>query len=300
MVLDLVLRARHCLSLGQLGEAEALARQAAADTANAADALHIVGVVNLRRGQPDAAEAALRQAIERDAAVAAYHNDLGNAQQDRGRLSEAVASYRRALRLNPGFAEAWNDLGTARYAKGELEAAVECYRQALRLRPDHVVAHANLGAVYRKLGLLGEARRALQRELLLRLKSWGRLLFDRRLNLGSAAQLARLARAQLEAGNARHALEIAQRALELDARNAPALRVISAARLRQGQPAKAVEAALSARGARPRDPAVHQQLGRALAAAGRTDEAAAAYEEALRLQPQAADALAALAELRLR
>ena len=285
-MLEQILRARHYFSLGQLDAAEALARE----NENAPDALHILGVVRLRRGELDAAEAALKRAIERDSGAAAYHNDLGNALQDRGKLNEAIACYRRALRLHPGFAEAWNDLGTARYAKGELEAARECYRQALRLRPDHLVAHANLGAVCRKLGLLREARRALQRELFLRLKQGARSLWPRRLDrhfdLVSAAQ------AQLDVGNPRHAAEIAQHAINLDSRNSAAFRVLSAARLRQGDTAGAIEAARRAGDA--------QQLGRALAASGRADEAAAAYEEALKLNPKAVDVLAALGELRLK
>ena len=276
-MLEQILRARHFVSLGQLDAAEALIQNG-----SEAEALHILGVVRLRRGQPEAAESTLRRAIERDAGVAAFHSDLGNALQDRGRLSEAIVCYRRALRLHPGFAEAWNDLGTARYARGELEAALECYRRALRLRPDHLVAHANLGAVCRKLGLLRDARRAFQRELLLRLKHAVRSLWPKRFDLVSAA------RAQLDAGNPRHAAEIAQRALALDATNKKALSALSAAHLRLGQTGEAIDAARRAGDVR--------QLGRALAAAGRADEA----EEVLKREPKSADALAMLADLRLR
>ena len=265
-MLEQIFRARHHLSLGELDAAEALVHK----HEDAADALHILGVVALRRGDPAAAEGALRRAIERDAAVAAYHNDLGNALQDRGKLNDAIACYRRALRLSPGFAEAWNDLGTARYAKGELEAALECYRQAVRLRPGHLVAYANLGAVCRKLGLLRDARRALQRELWLRLKqavrSLVRSLRPRRLDLAA------LAREQLDAGNPRHAIEIAQQA---DPGNLEVSRVLSAAYLRQGNTAEAIEAARRA------GDVLH--LARALAAAGKTDETI--LRRALELHP---------------
>jgi tetratricopeptide (TPR) repeat protein len=300
--LELVLRARHCFSLDRLEEAQSLAGKALGDAASAPDALHIVGIVNLRLGQLDAAEKALRQAIERDSRVAAYHNDLGNVLQDRGKLNEAIACYRRALRLNPAFAEAWNDLGTARYGKGEFEAAIDCYKHALRLRADHAVAHANLGAVYRKLGLLGDARRALQRELLLRVKQrLGRLLGKgHRLNLGNAKQLAALAREQLDAGNVRHGSAIAECALKLKADDGQALCVLCDARLRQGRAEEALAAARSACAALPADAAVHGQLGRTLIAAGRLDEAALAYREALRLRPRSASALAELGELELK
>jgi tetratricopeptide (TPR) repeat protein len=283
--LELVLRARHCLSLDRLDQAAALAREAGAH----ADAFHLAGVVHLRRGELDAAERALRRALAQDGHVAAYHNDLGNVLQDRGKLREAVACYQRALRLHPAFAEAWNDLGTARYAQGELEAAVECYRQALRLRPDHGVAHANLGAVYRKLGLLSDARRALQRELWLRLKGRARALFRRaRLDLRNADALAALAARQLESGNARHAAEIAAFALDTAPGHSPSLLVLSTARLRQGRSAEALAAAQAA------GPA-SLELARALVAVGRANEAVAAYESV----PASADTLGELADLRL-
>lgn len=286
MALELVLRARHCLSLDRLDEAEALAREASAAPAHAADAWHILGAVHRRAGKLEAAEAALRQAINRDAHAAAYHNELGNVLQDRGRLNDAISAYRRALRLYPAFAEAWNDLGTARYARGEFEAAVDCYRRALRLRPDHVVAYANLGAVYRKLGLLSDARRALQSELWQRLRQGARSLWRR------APKLTALAEAQLRVGNARHAAEIAQRAIELDARNVAALGVLGDALLRQGRAQDALATVRRATEVQPADGALQLQLARALVALERLDEALAAYGKA--------NAPAELAQLHLR
>jgi tetratricopeptide (TPR) repeat protein len=289
VALELVLRARHCLALDRLDEAQTLAREAAAHRDVAPDALHVLGRAAYRQGRLDEAEAALRRAIERDGRVAAYHGDLGNVLQDRGRLKDAIACYRRALRLHPGFAEAWNDLGTARYALGELEPAADCYRRAVQLRADHAVAYANLAAVYRKLGLLAEARRALQRELWLRLKAGGRALFGKpKLDLGSAGSLARLARRELEGGNLRLAAEICSFSLRVNPNHVPSLLTLSNARLRQGRAAEALEAARAAGGG-------SLELARALAAAGTPDEALTAYEKA----PPTATALAELAELRL-
>ncbi|HEU4441692.1 MAG TPA: tetratricopeptide repeat protein [Burkholderiales bacterium] len=300
MALELVLRARHCLSLDRLAEAEALARQACATPASAADAWHIIASVHRRAGKLEAAEAALRQAIQRDANAAAYHNELGNLLQDRGRLKDAIAAYRRALRLYPGFAEAWNDLGTARYAKGELEAAVDCYQRALRLRPDHVVAYANLGAVCRKLGLLRDARRALQKELWYRLRQGAGALWRRRSapGLHSAARLAALAEAQMRVGNPRHAAEIAGSALNLEPRNVAALRALGMALARQGRAGEALTIMRQATELRPGDADLQFQLARILAALERFDEAIAAYEAACRLRPEPR-ALAELAQLHL-
>ena len=204
--------------------------------------------VHRRAGKLEAAEAALRQAIQRDAKAAAYHNELGNLLQDRGRLNDAIAAYRRALRLYPGFAEAWNDLGTARYAKGEFEAAVDCYQHALRLRPDHVVAYANLGAVYRKLGLLSEARRALQSELWQRLRQGARSLWRREPTLSRASPRRNYA---WETRATRRRSPSARS--KLDARNVAALKVLGEALLRQGRAEEALTAARRAADAQPAD-----------------------------------------------
>jgi tetratricopeptide (TPR) repeat protein len=241
VALEQLLRARQLLSLGKFDEA---AREIIGNSADP-EALHILGLIRHRRGEAAAAESTLRQAIAGDGRVAAYHHALGNVLQDRGKLKDAIASYRRALRLQPALAAAWNDLGTARYAQEEFEAAVECYQQAVRLRPGHAVAHANLGAVYRKLGLLSEARRALQRELWLRLKGF---FIPRRRDE---------AREHLESGNAPLAAEIAEKT--------GAYAILSAARLQQGRVDEALAAARKAN-----DPLV---LGRTLVAANRIDEA---------------------------
>ena len=301
MALELVLRARHCLSLERLDEAEALAREAAGAPACTADALHIVGAVQRRRGKLDAAEAALRQAIARDAKVAAYHNELGNVLQDRGKLKEAIAAYQRALRLHPAYAEAWNDLGTARYARGELEAAVDCYRNAVRLRADHVVAYANLGAVYRKLGLLNEARRTLQKELLWRLRLGARALWrPRTLDLGSASRLAAAAAEQLQAGHARHAAEIAKRALELDGAEPAALHVLGAALLLLGRAEEALAATRRAADAQPADAALQLQLAQLYLQRGDAAAAAPLLRQALRRRPDDPQVHAALGEVSYR
>jgi tetratricopeptide (TPR) repeat protein len=291
VALELVLRAREALSRARPDEAEALAREAVRDPGHAAEALHVLGLAHLRRGRAAEAEAALRKAIAHDKRVAGFHSDLGNALQDGGKLDEAIRCYRRALRLHPELPEAWNDLGTALYAKGEHEGAIECYRRALALRPEHTVAYANLGAVYRKVGLLSEARRALQKELWLRVRQKFGALRPRK------PTLAALAQAQLALGNARHAAEIAALALQRDARDVEALLAASAAALRLGKIEEAAEHARAA--VRPADERGHVQLGFALAVAGRREEAAAAFEAALRVRPDCVDALSRLAELRL-
>jgi superkiller protein 3 len=242
--LDLILQGGEWLARGRAGEALRCAEEALRQDPHDADALFLLGAAHYRNGDLAAAEARLKQAIRANAEVAVFHSTLGNVYQDRGALPEAVSAYRRALRLKPGFAEAYNDLGTALFAQGEAARAIESYQRATELRPDHAVAYANLGAVYRKLGMPGEARRALQRELLLRLRSLFRLRRRKR-------SLSDLAKEQLELGNPGLALRIGRRALEEDANN-PALMAALAAALREdGSTEEAIACAKRALELRP-------------------------------------------------
>jgi tetratricopeptide (TPR) repeat protein len=260
------------------------------------DALHVRGRVHHRRGELEAGERLLRQAIVRDAAVPEFHADLAGLLQDRGELDAAITAYRRALRLKPDFAEALNDLGTVYGEKTRFDAAIECYQAAIRLQPDHVVAHGNLGSAYRKLGQIAQARRALQRELLLRIRQGARRLISRR----AAPTLAAHAEQALRRGNLRLAEEIARGILEEEAGNVAALRVLAASLERQGRGEDAVRATREALRLAPADADLHARLGHLLAAAGDADAAVASFEESRRLRPGSPRMLAELAELELK
>jgi len=287
--LDLILQGGEWLARGRAGEALRCAEEALRQDPHDADALFLLGAAHYRNGDLAAAEASLKQAIRANAEVAVFHSTLGNVCQDRGALPEAVSAYRRALRLKPGFAEAYNDLGTALFAQGDAARAIESYQRATELRPDHAVAYANLGAVYRKLGMPGEARRALQRELLLRLRSLFRLRRRKR-------SLSDLAKEQLELGNPGLALRIGRRALEEDANN-PALMAALAAALREdGSTEEAIACAKRAVELRPADARSREQLGSLLLDTGSAQAALPQLEEWARLQPRSPRALLALAE----
>jgi len=287
--LDLILQGGAWLARGRASEALRCAEEALREDPHDADALYLLGAAHYRNGDLAAAEARLKQAIRANAKVAVFHSSLGNVYQDRGALPEAVSAYRRALRLKPDFAEAYNDLGTALFAQGEAARAIESYRRATELRPDHAVAYANLGAVYRKLGMPGEARRALQRELLLRLRGLFRLSRRKR-------SLADLAKEQLELGNPGLALRIGRRALEKDANNPALMAALAAALREEGSAEEAIACAKRALELRPADARLHELLGSLLLDTGSAQAALPQLEEWARLQPRSPRALLALAE----
>jgi tetratricopeptide (TPR) repeat protein len=103
------------------------------------------------------AVAALRAAIRLQSDDALAHNYLGLALSAQGKPAEAIAAYREAIRLKPHDATAHSNLGNSLRAQGKLVEAMAEYREAIRLQPNFALAHANLGTALGQQGKLDEA-----------------------------------------------------------------------------------------------------------------------------------------------
>ncbi len=130
-----------------------------------ADALHLLGVVDLQAGRVNSAVERLARAARDRPGNAVYQSRLGMAYDAAGQFDMAIDCYGLALAIDPTYAEAHNNLGAALFGRGEDQAAIESYRSALRQAPDLAEAHNNLGVALRESGLIEEAinchRRAL-------------------------------------------------------------------------------------------------------------------------------------------
>ncbi|MFN4258996.1 MAG: tetratricopeptide repeat-containing sulfotransferase family protein [Gemmataceae bacterium] len=185
--------------LGNLDQADVLYQRILQENPQAAEVLHLRGLVAYQCGQPDKAIPHILAAVYLDTNNAAYHNSLGCCYQVLDRLQEAVACFRRALalqpelaeamsnlgnalnnmgaaveaeqhcrralELRPDFPEAFNNLGGALARQGRVVEAAEIFRQALRLNPQFVSAQLNLGHVLQEQGLFTEARQAYEEVL---------------------------------------------------------------------------------------------------------------------------------------
>ncbi|HLW66794.1 MAG TPA: tetratricopeptide repeat protein [Gemmataceae bacterium] len=137
---------------GQLDDAARLYQSILAEQPDHADALHLLGVVALQRGNPAQAVELIGRAVARNPRIAAYHSNLADAYRVLGQFDQAISCGRRALLLKPDYPEAANHLGLALQRQGNLHAAAEQFRTALRLRPRFGHALNNLGNVLRLLG----------------------------------------------------------------------------------------------------------------------------------------------------
>ena len=79
---------------------------------------------------------------------AASHYCLGNAFGGKGLLDDAIGAYREAIRLKPDFADARNNLALRLRDKGKLDEALAEWQEALRRNPNHFGTHLHLGGFW--------------------------------------------------------------------------------------------------------------------------------------------------------
>lgn len=164
---DSLITAIGCLQAGDLDGAEAVCRVLLEAEPRHADAHHLLGVLEHRRGRHDAAIEAIGRAIELAPDRPHYRNNLGVALKAAGRLEEAAAAYLEALRLEPAYADARSNLGVVLGLQGDPDRAAASFEAALRLAPGHADAlfnYANLlrarGDLEGAVGLYGRAHRS--------------------------------------------------------------------------------------------------------------------------------------------
>ena len=133
---------------GRLDEAEVIYRSVIVRDPDRPDpdALHLLGVVALQRGEAERAYGLIGHAVRARPRFPEALNNLGVVLEVLDRLGEAEAAYREAVRLKADYIEAHNNLGNVLRRRGELRGADEAYGAALRLRPKDPAAHRGLAA----------------------------------------------------------------------------------------------------------------------------------------------------------
>jgi predicted TPR repeat methyltransferase len=133
---DLLLRGAELLRADELEEAIEVLAIVTERWPEVADAWHLLGVVEYRRGDLGAARVSIERAIVIAPDVAAYRVNLGNVHRAAGELDAAVAAFEHALALEPDDARVLCNLGNALGDTGDLAAAADVYRRAIAAQPD--------------------------------------------------------------------------------------------------------------------------------------------------------------------
>jgi Flp pilus assembly protein TadD len=120
---------------GELAEAEAAYRRAAAAAPGEAGAQFNLGNVLLATGRLEAAAERYAQAVALDPLHARAWFNLAHVNDEIGRRAAALRFLRRAIEADPGFADAHYNLAILAEGLGEKEAAEGAWQEYVRLDP---------------------------------------------------------------------------------------------------------------------------------------------------------------------
>ncbi len=266
---------------GELERAAQIYEAALALEPERAEALHLLGLVALQKGDARSAVDLIGRAVAARPGEAEYHACLGEAYWAIGQPDRAVACYRESLRLRPGNAEAITNLGSTLLGQGDIDGAIVCFSDAIRLKPGLAAAHNNLG---RALVLKGDTARAPEH---FRSAVW--------LDPAAADPHSNLGLVLLERGDAQTALLHCREAIRLRPTFLAAhinLGNVLQALGRQDEAEKCFRAAIRLE---PSSAAAHAALAGVLEELGESSESLESLREALRQNPRHTGALARLA-----
>ncbi|HLZ01209.1 MAG TPA: tetratricopeptide repeat protein [Bradyrhizobium sp.] len=261
---------------GRLALAEELCRRQLASDPQAADCLHLLGLIQAQKGHLDLAIDLVAQAIRHNQANPDYFSSLGALLARCGRFDESFKSYDLALKRKPDFVEAWIGLGDLLQRQERAEEALRSYEHALMLDPRHAEAAEKSARLKRALQRFGEAASAYAQ--------WAALdpgNYDARNDFGSLlAGLHRFEEAAVEFK--------AAAAIKPDA--PAALNNLGIALTHLGRFAEAVTALDRAIALSPALAELYNTRANALRALDRLDAALADYDRAIALKPDYAEA----------
>lgn len=224
------------------------------------------------------AERLCRQVLQQEPRQPDAAFQLGLLAMEAGRPDAAMQLIAQAIEFGGPHPAYYNNLALAQEQAGHPGRAMQSLKQALALEPDYPEGHNNLGAMLQRQGRLDEAATHFRRAVEARpdfslavenLRRVEALLEERK---PSADELARLESV------------IAQNASDPNARNR-----IGIALIRSGRPEEALPHFRAMVDLEPNNAAALVNLANLLKLLGREAEAAAAREEAVRLNPQMAD-----------
>ncbi len=165
------------------------------------DALNLLGVAELQRGNSSKALVWLDLAVAADASSAAAHAHRGAALRELGRSAEALDALAVANAIDPNHVGALSNRAAALLDQGDPAAALACAERALAIDAGHAIALYNRMSALRELGLMREALVACEHAL--------------RVLPASAELLAHHAALLRDAGRTREALQACEHALLL-------------------------------------------------------------------------------------
>jgi tetratricopeptide (TPR) repeat protein len=144
---------------GDLGQAEAGYRGILTKLPNHPQALHMLGVIELQRGNVQSAIALIRRAIQVHPGRPEPWVNLGSALRAIHENDEAISAFERAITLKPDMVLAHTELSRLLMAIGRYEAAISYCEAAVAIDPRSMPARVQLAITLRCAGRLEDATR---------------------------------------------------------------------------------------------------------------------------------------------
>jgi len=285
------------------------AQQAVRLNGNLAEVHFVLGSVDRVTGKLDDAiveeERGLKLAPNSDEG----YRRLGQNLLDAGRGEEALQAYQKAIQINPYYWENFSRMGSAYFHLGKYDEALSAFRKVTELEPDNAYGYDNVGAVYLCEGKWSDAipefQKAIRREAhFVAYSNLGTAYFDLKryheaaemfekavaLSPKQQVVLGNLADAYRWSGQSTKAIATYDKAialgykeLEVNPRNATAMRCLALYYAKKGNQTQALEFIRQARSLEPANVDFVYSEAEILALAGRPQQALDALSEAFRM-----------------
>lgn len=121
--------------------------------------VHIAsGMIFNEKGEFEKSVSEFKKAIEEDKYNFDGYNGLALSYQSLNLNKKAEQIYKKSIDLKPAYWVGYNKLGIFYYSHGEYDKALEQFKKVVKLTPDNTFGLNNLGAVYMYLGKWKEAK----------------------------------------------------------------------------------------------------------------------------------------------
>ncbi len=138
---------------GRLDASERMLRHMLAGAPDQPEVVHMLGLIEHKRGRGEAAAALVERAIAAGGRRPVHYRNLSEIYRLLAKLDPAIAAARRAVSLDPADPLGLFNLGMVLYDRLEVRAAISAARAALEIKPNLPQAHMKLG---QSLLLMGE------------------------------------------------------------------------------------------------------------------------------------------------
>jgi tetratricopeptide (TPR) repeat protein len=260
--------------IGRTAEAIAELQRALQLAPNSDEVLRRLGTAYLKAGRQPEAIDAYTKAIAINPYLWSNYNSLGSACFEVGENDRALAAFQRITELEPRRAEGWEGVGAVYFRLGRWSESISRFQKAIELQPK-ANFYSNLGTAYYFLGRFDQAAATFEKATSMVADD-----VDIRLNLADAYRWSGQSAKAAAAYN--QAISLAYKSIQVNPKDTDALGNLAVCYAKKGDTRRALEFIARARTIDQKDNSLMYEQATIYTLAGRTSEAMASLEEALR------------------